>query len=390
MANFNTGDYRTRTIIEARKNPGGNLKSWGVAVDIGYSSVKMFSPNSIACFPAYAKRVPIGTGDGALGQIGKNVIIYRDSTSEYFVGQMALDDASTTDASAASHFVRDRYNKDDFKVLARTGIALGCMKNQCGDPGKKPVCITTGLPPAYLEEDSGDITAVFAGTHVFSVKVGNSDWQDFKITIVDTDVSVISQPLGTLFSISMDTNGGMVADAKKYFASNLIVFDPGYGTLDLFTIKNAFPDPSKCVSRDDLGMKAVFERTSQLIEKKYGVKKSVHELTMAMPKGEIIVGDRKRHIQKSVPFGEELEQASNEICKEALSFLDSETNYLNNVDYLVITGGTGAAWYKMIAKELSQSQINIVKGNVTDPSLDGLFGNVRGYYMSMLTMIKRG
>ena len=47
---LSTSAYRTKTIIEPRNNkslPG----YWPIGIDVGYSSVKCFSPNIAAQFP---------------------------------------------------------------------------------------------------------------------------------------------------------------------------------------------------------------------------------------------------------------------------------------------------------------------------------------------------
>ena len=62
---INTNDFKTKTIFQPRQNPSVN-GYWGIALDVGFSSVKTFSPNQVACFPSYARKLPrafaCGTG----------------------------------------------------------------------------------------------------------------------------------------------------------------------------------------------------------------------------------------------------------------------------------------------------------------------------------------
>lgn len=44
---INTQAFKIKTIFQPRLNPSVP-KYWGVAIDIGYSSVKIFSPNMVA------------------------------------------------------------------------------------------------------------------------------------------------------------------------------------------------------------------------------------------------------------------------------------------------------------------------------------------------------
>ena len=52
----NTMDYRTKSIAHEVKNVSVE-NAWPIAMDIGYSSVKCFSPIMICAFPFYAKNL---------------------------------------------------------------------------------------------------------------------------------------------------------------------------------------------------------------------------------------------------------------------------------------------------------------------------------------------
>ena len=61
-----------------------------------------------------------------------------------------------------------------------------------------------------------------------------------------------------------------------------------------------------------------------------------------------------------------------------------------NHNYLVITGGTGAAWYNQIKDHFKDmNTLKIIAGNQND-NIPFIFSNVRGYYMAMYNkLIKR-
>ena len=74
---MNSKNFKTKTFIQPRYNPQVP-GFWPLALDIGYSSVKMFSPNMVASFPSYAKRVEFGAADNVIGEPDKTCISYRD------------------------------------------------------------------------------------------------------------------------------------------------------------------------------------------------------------------------------------------------------------------------------------------------------------------------
>jgi plasmid segregation protein ParM len=58
-------------------------------------------------------------------------------------------------------------------------------------------------------------------------------------------------------------------------------------------------------------------------------------------------------------------------------------------DYLVVTGGTGAAWNAYIKDYYKGlSNLTIIAGNQND-NIPYIFSNVRGYYMYLVSKLKR-
>ena len=66
---------------------------------------------------------------------------------------------------------------------------------------------------------------------------------------------------------------------------------------------------------------------------------------------------------------------------EAIERLKQSYNYLIDYDYLLITGGTGAAWQDIITEHFSgMESLKVITGNQNDV-LSHIFSNVRGYYL---------
>lgn len=385
-----TQAFKTKTILQPRQNPQV-AKYWGIALDIGYSSVKVFAPNIIASFPSYAMPVKAGTADNPIGGLEKTSIAYRDKENgEYFVGAVAQDSTKPGDAnsSTATMFSQNRYFSTEFLVIARVGLALGMMKNQYGDPSGKILKIQTGLPPEYMETDKSSIQESLAGHHEFSIKLGANPWINFTFDISKEDVGVMPQPMGTLASIATDKNGGPVPEAKKYFSSNLLIFDPGFGTLDTFEIQNHYPVSAK--TWNNLGMLRVMEEAALTIKEEYNTLYTVPSMQKLLGDGYFKqrVDLRKTRKVEGEEFAKIIEDASRKVCMEALKTLDGYYNFLQDYDYLVITGGTGAAWFKMIQNYYSGIEtLKIIDGAIND-TISGIFSNVRGYYMTQLNNLK--
>lgn len=384
----NTANFKTKTIFTKRKNEDVD-GVWAIALDIGYSAVKGFSNNSVYCFPSYARKIT--SQILSFGDANTNDIQYRDDeTNEIWaVGSAAQDMIISGEArdSITELYGRNRYFSEMFKVIVRVGMGMGMLSNEFGSLSGRKIMLQTGLPPAYLRSDTGLLKEAMSGNHKFSIKTGNKNWTSFDFTLPIDNISVMPQPMGTLLSIATDNNGKQIAEASKYFKSSVLIFDPGFGTLDVFNMRNRLIESFETF--DNLGMKRVLEETTNQILEKHNQEISIPEMQRYLSTGNIKCRDRKTRSTCMVPFGELLDAANKKTCYEALAKIDNIYNGLYDHDYLVITGGTGAAWNDIIRDYYKDMKtLKIIAGNQND-SIPYIFSNVRGYYMYLISRLKK-
>lgn len=341
-----TSNFKTKTSFIERNN--GRMDGiWEIAIDLGYSAVKLFAPNKISRFPSYAKRVE--ENFAFAGEVPASSILYRDgATGEvWLVGEYAqnlMSDSDTTD-SEASLYGRERYGNTMFRVIAETGLGIGLMGNSEGTPASSDrIVVQTGLPEQYMG-DKEALTDFLAGEHSFSIKIAGKDWEDFHFSISSNDIDVMSQPKGTLFSVCINKDGHFHPDARKYLSSSVIVFDAGFGTLDLFPIRSGAVGKGETYS--DLGMKRVLQETSRGIREEFHVDIPVPAMQKYLATGKIRYMDRKNFKSKEYEFGDILSTASSHVCEEAI-MRTADVLDLLDYNYMIITGGTGAAWFNQI------------------------------------------
>lgn len=379
-----TEKFKTRTIFQERAN-GSQKGVWLIAADFGYSSVKVFSQNCIASFPSFARPF---SGE-ILGTVQDNHILYRDldTGDAWLVGEAAQNEIVQDDMTVSGEalFGRTRYDDPMFKVLVRTGLGIGMTKNQYGDPAGRAVYVQTGLPSTYLKQDSKLLSGIIAGHHHFSLKIGRRHEQAFDFTIEKQNIDVMDQPKGTLMSVCVDNSHHFIRDSKQYFSKNVLIFDAGFGTLDIFPIKNNHVSTKQTFP--EYSMKEVFSRTISMIEEKYGTEVSIVGMQKCLGDGYVRVHEKFSSSNRL--FGDMLEKASHDVCDEALEKL-AVIYRLYEYDYLIVTGGTGAAWNAQIRDKLKGlSSLVIVDGNQNDTTLPFLFANARGYYNFLYMKVER-
>ena len=381
-------DFKTRTVFMERPSPYRKDK-WIIGLDTGYSGVKGFAPNKVFCFPSYARKIP--DNRVVLKEATETDIRYRDEDGGIWtVGNLAYDEVNASEVivSESELFGRNRYYSQMFQVLARTGMAIGLIVNGFGSPKDKELIIQAGLPPKYLSSDTEDMKEALAGHHKFELQLGkNQEWKQFEFEVKKDNIYVMAQPLGALISASVDKDGKTLPVAKKYFNSDVIIFDPGFGTLDDYTIhlgnvigSETFPN---------LGMREVFSRTCKDIKDIYNVELQVPDLQNRLELGEISVVDKKLMKRKNHSFSDILEENCQTVCLDAIEQLKVIHDYFSSTDYIIAAGGTYDAWADIINDTFKDMEgLSIVPGNINDPTLSNIFANVRGYYFYRLNTTK--
>ena len=340
---MNTKLFRTKTEFLQRDN-GCIQGLWEVALDIGYSAVKEFSPNSISAFPSYATR--IDKNFSYVTSAPKESIVYRDLDNDemWLVGAIAQNtkESGDTSDSEISLYGRDRYWNPMFKVLVRVGLGLGLTKNQYGYPGNSTIVVQSGLPARYMS-DASYLKDIIAGKHNFALRIGDGEWQMFHPEIDPENVYIMEQPKGSLFSSVIRKDGLMTPDAGAIMNSNFIIFDPGFGTFDLYMSKSGRPH---CETNQYLGMQRVLQETARLMKEEYGVEILVPEMQKYLETGSVPYIDRKTMVSGLHPIDKCLAKANHMVFEEMFEWMNDVVGAVTAYSYLIVTGGTSAAWEK--------------------------------------------
>lgn len=384
---MNTKDYKTKTMVVERDFPCRD-NYWAVGLDIGYSAVKGISPAHYFCFPAYAKKIP--ENRPLLKEAADTDIRYRDNEGEWVVGNLAYEemDASKMTESEEEVFGRKRYYSPMFKVIVRTGLGIALMEGKEKSSDGKKLYVQTGLPPKFMR-DSEDLKEVFKGIHMFELKIGTAPWQTFTFSLDEQNISIMPQPLGALLSASTDINGYQLPIAKKFWSSNLLVFDPGFGTTDIYNVLHGNVSERGTETFSEYSMREVFSRTCDQIENKYHEELNIFELQNLLESGEVRVKDKKKMVFKNCNFSEILAVCSKDVCNEVIEKMKSIYDYFSSYDYIIATGGTYDAWATDFNAVFANMEgFSVIPANVNDPTLTNVFSNVRGYYFSLVNRLR--
>ncbi len=344
-----------------------------IGLDMGYSGPKCFHERGNFVFPNYCKKI---TGE-LFGELNRTDMVYENlkTRDKYAVGMMALKSLNDEDVvSEDALYGRNHYLHPDFKVVFETslGIALWDIKTDGSD-----VFLQTGLPPAYMIKDEPYLRNVVEGEHDFKLTIG-SETKELHITLTRNHVDIMSQPMGTLTSLLFDDDAKPTPNAISLMKSNLLVFDAGFGTLDTFFIRANQLESKN--TNPNLGMKRILTETRNLIADDLNVQISIPAMQKVLKDGVVKVNDLMALETKEYPINDYLAQANKKVCIEAL---ESIKDYVFNIKYLIMTGGTSEAWIEEFKKRLQTTGVEVLSGK-TGSNLPTIYANARGYYYSRL------
>lgn len=373
-------NFATKTQVIARQNKAAT-NGWVLGIDNGFSSVKGFAPNKAFTFPNCAFKLP--DHYETFAEPSASDIVIRDAEGTWAVGEQAL--LMMADSGGMNYeqemYRRTRYFTPTFRAITKVGLALGLAANYIGAwDGIAPIIVQTGLPPKYLMSDREDLKDSMAGDYDFEIKIGKAAFVRCKFTINRENVFVMDQPMGSMVSCVTDKNGVISREQSKVLERRTLIVDPGFNTFDTYDIasKMLHEEPQTL----DIGMKEILSRTAGELNSRYQTNLTITDMQIALRTGFVKKYYRKERRTERIEFADILEQKNKEVCLEAMGKLEAMYNYLQHHDNLVITGGTGDAWFPMIKEYFAgMSTLSVISGNRNDPALPNNYSNVRGYYL---------
>lgn len=355
-----------------KRNSEKNIQSWIVAVDIGYSTVKVMSPTITASFPSLA--IKISHDEETSGDVPESHIVYSDldTKEKWIIGKSALDTIADkgTSMSKEISFGKKRYKDPMFIVLVRSALAVGLSRGRSLSPDGKDILIQTGNPIEDLS-NADLLRKAFTGHHRFSLKIGNYKEQIFDIRILPENVYSMPQIKGTLFSATIGNPDPTLHTAIK---KNLIALDGGSHGLSVFEMREGAESLPSWNYYRDLGMRRILEETATEFKKNFHINVNDFDLQKCMESG--IVCLHKKNIQTAIPIRVPLNHAMNRVFTDAFKKLPP----LDEYDYLIVAGGMGDAWRDLIYEAVKDiPSLKLLDGD-GKTGLPLAFANVRGFY----------
>lgn len=375
--------FRTQQEFIEQKNPVYG-KGYLIALDAGYSGMKVFTENKVFCFPSFVKKI----GSNTLNIVQDKDILYEDyETGErYMLGFLAQDmvASDSTNDTEEELFARKRYNNKKFQILCNAAIAIAVLEKT----DDREIVIQTGLPTDYLDSkaDRNGLKKAICKPANFGIKLGKNDWISFeingdgengvKLSIKEENIYIMSQPAGSLYSVMVNNMGTMISDLVT---QNTLIMDIGFGTFDFYGISSG--EVICKASIDNIGMKQILKNLSGLIMEEYNEDVRIPAMQRILEKGTIVCIDEDNMKSVDKPIAALLERASRKTFEDAFEVARNTTHSFRDYRNIIIAGGTGKAWYEYFVEKLKGMQSLRIMPCNTNSNVSFIYANVRGYYM---------
>lgn len=305
-----------------------------VGLDHGNGWVKAKMEGQTIVLPSYFSRME-DLGEDMLGA-SLDVKIFESASNkgeEYVWGK----DINQLEKHLATYGSQDRYKQKYFKLLNEFAIAELILNNDY-DGDTYDVWVITGVPSrekgTNVEEDLEDS---LMGAHI--VKVNGED-----IVFKVTKVVILPQPVGTLMSMYLDSEG-FVAN-EDYESTSVAIIDIGTGTTDLDHIKSLRRQESDSYSLN-LGMFDVYKKIETWIKKQNpSANVTVQKVEAQFDKDSYMISKRS-----VLDIREIKEKAIDEVAMDIKNAIIQQWKTWERFDEIIITGG-GSSTLGVKIKEL--------------------------------------
>lgn len=356
-----------------------------VSVDVGYGGVKVFSMKGIHSFPSLLFRIRKDN----LMMDSDTDIKYKDEYGNlWYIGDRARDSLETgsRQIDGDEFYSNKRLMTDEYLILMRVAIYLGlCDENYRFSLKNKHVRLCTGLPEEDVEKYSGQLRKAIAGHHYFQISVGGREWQKVNFDIDSDDIEILSQPMGTIYSMAFDLYGN-IPRADLITDKNVLVLDGGMFTFDTYLSNRADQGTSK--TWEDFAMYEVHLKVRDIIHENTG--RYINEFDIEKY---IIDKDHPCTIRykgnQRYYFGDDYLETVRLMSQQLARKLKRTYDEFNDIDVVIATGGTGMVYYPYLKEMLSVDELLLAESKGGElGEFDAVFSNVVGFFKFLTYLIK--
>lgn len=333
-----------------------------IAIDPGFDSMKVIANGRHFKFPFSA----VETDERKMSDYGgrNGFILYKDAHgATWRVGQYArtlmFEHKDPEEDKMRNFYTEERFISAEATVGLLSAIAKAIEIAGLYDRQTDlDIRLIVALPHGVRNKYASTIIGQLAGDHKYYMTFGNGEERPFRFTIKEGNVMTVSQTIAAILGETSDDDGNI--NEKKYFyLSNgpTLVIDGGYYTVGLVPVsRGGSVDDSRAESDTTHAMKNVNLAISrEIAQQRPDIKHYTVEYLLSQGEPSIRYMNKEQGKVVSIDLASIREKKMQSVCASFLRYLDKKYDNLLDFRYILVTGGTGACFFKQMLEHYKAS-----------------------------------
>lgn len=267
-------------------------------------------------------------------------------------------DKASAEVQMEDFYTERRFTSGAFKIGLQTAIALALQQENLPANYDGTIYLMVALPHACRSRYTPSVVGAAAGDHHFYLRAGTGLETEYRFHINDQNIYTVSQTIASILGETSDDKGNI--DKQKFFyLSNgpTLILDGGYYTMGIVEMsKGGSVDDDKTESDTQHAMRNVNMAIAEEIHpQRPDVQHYMIEYLLRQGNGQIRYMD---HGHAAVIDLNKIRKAKlRQVCGDFIKHLNTKYNNLLDVNYVLVTGGTGACFYPQISSYYQRSGV---------------------------------
>lgn len=326
-----------------------------IAIDPGFDAMKVIANGIHFKFPFSA----VETDERKMSDYGgrKEFILYKDrSGATWRVGQYArtlmYENKSQQDDSTAKLYTEERFISPEAAVGILSAIAKAIdLTGLYNEQADLDIHLIVALPHSVRNKYAPTVAGLVSGAQRFYMTFDDGEEKEYRFNIVEQNVLTVSQTIAAILGETSDDNG-YIDESKYHYLANgpTLVVDGGYYTMGLVPVsRGGSVDDEHAESNTNYAMKNVnLGVAKEIADTRPDIKHYSVEYLLSQGESEIRYMDKGQNKVVSIDLSIIREKKLQNVCNNFIRYLNKKYNDLIDFRYVLVTGGTGAAFFSQL------------------------------------------
>lgn len=326
-----------------------------IAIDPGFDAMKVIANGIHFKFPFSA----VETDERKMSDYGgrKEFILYKDrSGATWRVGQYArtlmYENKSQQDDPTAKLYTEERFISPEATVGILSAIAKAIdLTGLYNEQADLDIRLIVALPHSVRNKYAPTVAGLVSGAQRFYMTFDDGEEKEYRFNIVEQNVLTVSQTIAAILGETSDDNG-YIDESKYHYLANgpTLVVDGGYYTMGLVPVsRGGSVDDDHAESNTNYAMKNVnLGVAKEIADTRPDIKHYSVEYLLSQGESEIRYMDKGQNKVVSIDLSIIREKKLQNVCNNFIRYLNKKYNDLIDFRYVLVTGGTGAAFFSQL------------------------------------------